>query len=71
VRNVVIPATAPAAPSSDLPEAIRRECERALRRLDILIRERDDVLLDQVREFVRHAAALAAAQANLPRRHGE
>jgi hypothetical protein len=71
VRILVMPATAPAASSSDLPEAIRRECERALRRLDILIRERDDVLLDQVREFVRHAAALAAAQANPPRRHGE
>jgi hypothetical protein len=40
---------------------IRVSCERALRRLDRLAGERDDVLLRHARELVRRAAALAAA----------
>ena len=41
-------------------EAIRADCERAIRRLNVLISERDDVLLHQVKAFIRHAATLAA-----------
>ena len=55
--------TTQTASPSDVSEAIRVDCERAIRRLDVLIGERDDVLLRQVRQFVRHAAELAAAQA--------
>jgi hypothetical protein len=44
-----------------LSDAIQIDCERAIRRLDVLIGERDDVLLHQARAFVRHAAVLAAA----------
>lgn len=58
-----MPLSTHAAPTQDVSDAIRAECERAIRRLDVLIGERDDVLLQQVRQFVRHAAALAAAQA--------
>jgi hypothetical protein len=41
---------------------IREDCVRALRRLNVLIRERDDVLLVQARDSVAHAAALSAAE---------
>jgi hypothetical protein len=51
--------------ASDRSDAIRTECERAIRRLDVLIRERDDVLLHQVRAFVRRAAALAGADSRI------
>lgn len=57
-----MPSTTPAIPTDDVSDAIRVECERALRRINVLINERDDVLLQQVRGFIRHAAALAAAQ---------
>jgi hypothetical protein len=50
-------------PQGDLSDAIRLDCERALRRLDALIDERDDVLLDHARRFIRHARDLAVAQA--------
>jgi hypothetical protein len=55
-----MPATTHA--SHDLSEAIRQDCDRALRRLDALIDERDDVLLRHARRFVRHARELAIAQ---------
>jgi len=57
-----MPAATHPIPSRDVSEAIRQDCERALRRLDALIDERDDVLLQHVRRSVRHARALAAAQ---------
>lgn len=44
-----------------LAREIRIDCHRALRRLDALIGERNDVLLHQVRALVRHASDLAAA----------
>jgi hypothetical protein len=50
-------------PQPDPSEAIRLDCERALRRLDALIDERDDVLLRHARRFIRHARELAVAQA--------
>jgi hypothetical protein len=48
--------------ADELARQVRIDCNRALRRLDTLIGERNDVLLDQVRAFVRHASDLAAAQ---------
>jgi hypothetical protein len=50
-------------PQADTSEAIRLDCERALRRLDALIDERDDVLLHHAHRFIRHTRELAAAQA--------
>jgi hypothetical protein len=51
------------APTADqLASAVRGECERALVRLGVLIRESDDVLLVQARDAVRRAAVLSAAQ---------
>ena len=44
-----------------LAHEIRTDCDRALRRLDQLSRERQDVLLAHAREFIRHAAALSRA----------
>jgi hypothetical protein len=58
-----MPSTAPIYRPLTPAEAIRIDCERAIRRLNVLISERDDVLLHQVRGFVKHAAALADAQA--------
>jgi hypothetical protein len=46
--------------SGERDREIRISCERALRRLDRLAGERDDVLLRHARELVRRAAALAA-----------
>ena len=43
-----------------LARQIGVECDRALRRLDGLICERDDVLLAHTRTFVRRAARLSA-----------
>jgi hypothetical protein len=52
----------PSAESSDqLAREVRIDCHRALRRLDTLIGERNDVMLHQVRSLVRHASDLAAA----------
>jgi hypothetical protein len=51
-------------PQHAVSDAIRQDCDRALRRLDALIDERDDVLLRHVRRFVSHARALAAAEAH-------
>jgi len=48
--------------ADELASAVRSECDRALVRLGVLIRERDDLLLVQVREAVQRAAALSAAQ---------
>jgi hypothetical protein len=42
-----------------LAREIAVECDRALRRLDGLISERDDVLLTHAREFVARAARLS------------
>jgi hypothetical protein len=53
-------------PGRDLSDAIRLDCDRALRRLDALIDERDDVLLRHARRFIRHARDLAVAQARQP-----
>jgi hypothetical protein len=47
--------------ADELAREMRIECSRALRRLDTLIGERNDVLLHQVRASVRHASDLAAA----------
>jgi hypothetical protein len=60
-------ATATIAPTgprrdADLARHAEYHCHRALRRLDALIRERDDVLLAAAREEVRRAA-LRMAQA--------
>jgi hypothetical protein len=54
-----------AATVPDLSDAIRSDCDRALRRLDALIGERDDPVLRHVRRFVRNARALAVEQARL------
>jgi hypothetical protein len=42
-----------------LAQEIWVECDRALRRLDGLIHERHDVLLEHARAFIRHAASLS------------
>jgi hypothetical protein len=47
--------------ADELARQVRIDCNRALRRLDTLSGERNDVLLDQVRALVRHASDLAAA----------
>ena len=44
-----------------LAHEIRIDCDRALRRLDRLREERDDVVLVHAREFIRHAAQLSQA----------
>jgi hypothetical protein len=51
----------PEASTAELAHAVQSQCERALRRLRILARERDDVLLAQAMSSVRRAAALSAA----------
>jgi hypothetical protein len=52
----------PTPTAEQLASAVRSECDRALVRLGVLIRERDDLLLVQAREAVQRAAALSAAQ---------
>jgi BMFP domain-containing protein YqiC len=47
--------------SAELARAVQSQCERALRRLRVLARERDDVLLAQAMTSVKRAAALSAA----------
>jgi hypothetical protein len=42
-----------------LAREIAVECDRALRRLDSLLRERDEVLVAHARAFVRRAASLS------------
>jgi hypothetical protein len=46
--------------SDEAALAIVHDCERAIRRLDTLIGERNDVLLVQARRSVRRAASRAA-----------
>jgi hypothetical protein len=61
-----VPATRTAAPARgqaytpELAHAVHSQCERALRRLRVLARERDDVLLAQAMTSVKRAAALSA-----------
>jgi BMFP domain-containing protein YqiC len=52
--------------TTDLSAAIHAQCERALRRLRVLARERDDVLLSYALDSVRRAEALSAAQMRRP-----
>jgi hypothetical protein len=63
---------APVAPRELITSALAREigvdCDRALRRLDDLIAERDDVLLAHAREFVAHAAGLSGLIVRAERR---
>jgi CMP-N-acetylneuraminic acid synthetase len=62
-----MPATQIAAPpapnlrTEELAREIAIDCDRALRRLDRLNRERDDVMLVHARAFIRHAATLSHA----------
>jgi hypothetical protein len=53
------PTRSPHPPNQILAHQIRIDCDRALRRLDRLDRERHDVLLDHARQLIRHAAALS------------
>lgn len=49
------------APSSEqLASMIHSECQRAIRRLDVLIGERDDVLLEDAHQAIQHAAVMSA-----------
>jgi hypothetical protein len=52
--------TADQARNDELVSEIHAQCERALRRLRILARERDDILLTYALDSVRRAAALSA-----------
>ena len=52
----------PATTAEELARTIHSECARAIRRLDTLIRERDDVLLLDARRAIRHAAVMSARQ---------
>jgi BMFP domain-containing protein YqiC len=45
-----------------LARAIHAECDRAIRRLDVVIRECDDALLLQAREAVLRAALISARE---------
>jgi hypothetical protein len=47
--------------AEELARAIVHDCQRAVRRLDTLIGERNDVLLLQARSSIRRAASRAAA----------
>jgi hypothetical protein len=53
------PPRRPPATNQIVAQQIRVDCDRALRRLDRLDRERHDVLLDHARQLIRHAAALS------------
>jgi hypothetical protein len=44
-----------------LASVVRKDCEAAIRLLDVLIREREDVLLVRAREAVQHAARVSSA----------
>jgi hypothetical protein len=56
--------------TADAARAIHVQCDRALRRLRVLARERNDVLLSQALKSVRRAAELSAAQMGPPRSDG-
>jgi hypothetical protein len=45
-----------------LARAVRADCDAAIRLLDVLIRERNDVLLLRARDAVARAAAVSRAQ---------
>lgn len=45
-------------PTDELARMIRAECDRATRRLNVLLRERDDILLRQARDSVLQVAAM-------------
>ena len=45
-----------------LAHAIHAECDRAMRRLDVAIRERDGVLPRQARDAIRRAARISARE---------
>jgi hypothetical protein len=47
---------------------VSQDCETAVRLLNVLIREREDVLLLRAREAVTHAAALSTLQLRRPAR---
>jgi hypothetical protein len=47
--------------TGQLAQTIARDCDRALRRLDRLNRERPDVLLAHARQLIQHAAVLSHA----------
>ena len=47
-------------PNDELVSAIHEQCERALRRLRIVARERNDLLLSYALDSVRRASALSA-----------
>jgi hypothetical protein len=49
--------------TTELARAVHGQCDRALRRLRVLARESDDVLLAQALISVKRAAALSAAYA--------
>ena len=49
-------------PPEEINRAIHAHCERAQRRLRVLARERNDVLLAQALRSVKTAKALSAAQ---------
>jgi hypothetical protein len=51
-----------------LASVVRQDCETAVRLLNVLIREREDVLLLRAREAVTHAAALSTLQLRRPAR---
>jgi BMFP domain-containing protein YqiC len=47
-------------PSEELVSAVHAQCERALRRLRVLARERDDVLIGYALQSVERASAMSA-----------
>jgi hypothetical protein len=49
--------------TAELARAVHGQCDRALRRLRVLARESDDVLLAQALTSVKRAAALSGAYA--------
>jgi glucose-6-phosphate-specific signal transduction histidine kinase len=52
--------------TAELARDVHQQCQRALRRLRTLARERDDVLLSQAMRSVNRAAQLSAAQVSEP-----
>jgi len=59
-RAAHLPAASTADRIDDPAAAIISECERAVRRLNRLIGERNDILLEQARSSIHRAAACAA-----------
>jgi hypothetical protein len=63
MRSTKTPKEVPrAAAIEQLAHAIHADCDRAILRLDVVIRERDDVLLRQARDAVRRAALISARE---------